>query len=58
MTKALESVYAMLLAVPGVIAAGTQLGLGRAEISIILALTTLATVGLSKYLGKPDVAKP
>lgn len=55
MTKLLESTYATLLAVPGVIAAGAQLGLGRTEITAILAVTTLATVWLGRFLGKGTV---
>ncbi len=58
MNKLLEPTYATLLAVPGVIAAGAQLGLGRTEISIILAVTTLATVFLGRYLNKGASTEP
>lgn len=57
MTRILESLYATLLAVPGVMGALLIVGLGKQEVAAVGIATTLATVFIGKYLGKPDVAK-
>ncbi len=57
MTRVLESVYATLLAVPGVMGALLIIGLGKEEVAAVGVVTTLATVFIGKFLGKPDVAR-
>lgn len=57
MTKILESTYATLLAVPGLMGALLIIGLGKQEVAAVGVITSLATVFIGKYLGKPDVAK-